>query len=83
MKYKSTEEIIHLLQERIAEETKLDLNKLDPDIPMGAFGLDSINSIYVLEQLENELGVELNPLMFYDYPTIRKFSSHLLSLLVQ
>lgn len=71
------DDLILLLRKIVAEEVKLSIDKIDPDLPMGAFGLDSINSIYVLEFLENKLKVELNPLMFYDHPTIRKFCTHI------
>lgn len=77
MKEVTKEEITKFLQKAIAEETKLEIQKIDPDQYMGAFGLDSINSVYVLQHLENFLEAELSPLLFWDYPTINSLSQYL------
>ncbi|MCB0487993.1 MAG: acyl carrier protein [Cyclobacteriaceae bacterium] len=76
----SESDLIQLVSRIVSEETQLDLELVSPDKHWATFGLDSINSIYLLEKLENELGVDLNPLMFFDYPTIRTFSAHILTL---
>lgn len=73
--------LIKVVTRIVAEETQLKEEQIDVDKHLGTFGLDSINSIYLLERLENEFKVELNPLMFYDYPTIRSFSSHIHSII--
>ncbi len=70
------EEIVFTMQELIAEETRLNVEKINPEMHFSSFGLDSINSIYVLDQLENTFKVKLNPLMFYDHPTIASFARH-------
>lgn len=80
MALKSESELIQLVSGMVAEETQLELEQITPDKHWASFGLDSINSIYLLEKLENELGIDLNPLMFFDYPTIRTFSAHILTL---
>jgi acyl carrier protein len=77
MKQVSLEEIITFMQKTIADETKLDVREIGADKNMGTFGLDSINSVYVLQQLEDFLETELSPLLFWDYPTVRSFSGHL------
>lgn len=74
------EEIMAFMQQVIAKETKLDVNLVEVDQYMGVFGLDSINSVYVLQQLENFLQLELSPLLFWDYPTIKSLSNHLYQL---
>ncbi len=76
----TSEEIMAFMRQVIATETKLDLNLVEVDQYMGVFGLDSINSVYVLQQLENFLQLELSPLLFWDYPTIRGLSNHLYQL---
>lgn len=80
MNHVTIEEIIAFMRQAIATETKLDLNKVEEDEYMGVFGLDSINSVYVLQQLENFLQLELSPLLFWDYPTIKSLSTHLYQL---
>lgn len=81
MKQVELQEIILFLQKSIATETKLDLEKVTIDQYMGVFGLDSINSIFVLQQLEDFLELELSPLLFWDYPTIKILSIHLYHLM--
>lgn len=81
MKQVELQEIILFLQKSIATETKLDLEKVTIDQCMGVFGLDSINSIFVLQQLEDFLELELSPLLFWDYPTIKSLSIHLYHLM--
>lgn len=71
------DEIVCIMQEIIAEETKLAIEKINPELHLSAFGLDSINSIYVLDRLEDKFKIKLNPLMFYDYPTVASFSKHI------
>lgn len=80
MKPVELDEIITFLKQAIATETKLDLNKIEVDQYMGVFGLDSINSVYVLKQLEDFLHLELSPLLFWDYPTIKSLSIYLYQL---
>lgn len=77
MKQLTVEDITQFLQKTIAEETQIDIQKIDPAQPMGTFGLNSINSVYVLQQLENFIEMELNPLLFWDYPTIGDLSQYL------
>jgi len=68
------QEIMDFLVEKIAEETKLDKNEINPTDEFVSFNLDSISSIYIMGQLENYIETDLNPLYFWDYPTIVKFS---------
>ncbi len=77
MKQVELEEIILFLQKSIAAETKLDINQINIDQSLGAFGLDSINSVYILHQLEDFLQIELSALVFWDYPTVRSLSNYI------
>jgi acyl carrier protein len=80
MKHVELNEIMSFLQQVIAKETKLDLSKIEVNQYMGVFGLDSINSVYILQQLEDFLNLELSPLLFWDYPTIKSLSIYLYQL---
>ena len=73
----SVEDVISFLKKIIAEETNVSPDSIDIDIEFFQFGLDSINSLVLLDQAEKEFGIELNPLFFWDYPTIRSFSEHI------
>lgn len=80
MNFQTPSDIIFLIRQLVAEETNLAVDQLDIHKSMGSFGLNSINSIYLLEKLENTLNLDLNPLMFYDYPTIDSFGRYLYQL---
>jgi acyl carrier protein len=70
-------EIEKILKEEIAFETKRPENQLDANAHFASHGLDSLNCIYVLYQVEKKLEVELNPSLFWDYPTISSLAQHL------
>lgn len=76
---KITKEDIHkIFIELIAEEKNLDPTTIKIDVEFYTHGLDSISAIHVLDKLENHLNIEINPLDFWDYPTIDKLSTYLL-----
>lgn len=77
MKAIELDEIIEFLKESVARETKLVREQVEADQYLGVYGLDSINSVHILVELEQFLEMELNPLIFWDYPTILSLSKHL------
>ena len=68
---KSSQEIIEFLKQAIARETKDPIASIDVDTNFFEFGFDSINSLYLIQELEDYFDVELNPLYFWEYPSIR------------
>lgn len=76
----STAEIIEILRSEIAKETGLPAQDISNDAEFFDLGLDSISCIYVLDRFEKRIGLELNPLFFFDYPTINKLSEFLSTL---
>ena len=72
------EEIDQLFIKLIADEQNLDPAQIAIDVEFYTYGLDSISAIHVLDKLEDQLGIEINPLDFWDYPTIDQFSNYLL-----
>jgi acyl carrier protein len=53
------------------------MDRIDPDAKFSRLGLDSVNSVTLILALEEWLGMELNPELAFDYPTLRKLSGHL------
>ena len=57
----------------------------DPSIPIGPdvtfpqMGLDSATSAYFIVELEEWLGIELEPELVVDHPTIGQLARHILS----
>lgn len=61
----------------ISRETGADVTLLDDQSSFHALGLDSVNSLFLLGELEDLLEVDIDPLSLYDNPTIASFSSYL------
>ena len=50
---------------------------VDPDVKFARLGLDSANSVYLIVELEDWLGLELTPDLVFDHPTIGELARHL------
>jgi len=77
MKSWTKQDISDFFKLKIAEEMEMDIKEIDIHQNFAQFRLDSINSLFILEQLENYLGVSINTLDFWNYPTIDKFCQHI------
>jgi len=60
------------LRERLGAKTPL-----DADRPLADYGLDSLAAIAITADLEDWLEVELEPTMFFDYPSIDELARFL------
>lgn len=65
------------LIDRIASELRLAPESLDPHDPFARFGLDSVLSAELSADLEDWLGCELSPTLFWDLPSIRAIAEEL------
>ena len=72
----NVEQVVNYLKEIIATELKQTVEEIDENVEFHEFGFDSINSLVLLDKAEKHFDIELNPLFFWDYPTIRSFSEH-------
>jgi acyl carrier protein len=50
---------------------------VDPDVKFARLGLDSANSVYLIVELEDWLGLELTPDLVFEHPTIGELARHL------
>jgi acyl carrier protein len=72
------ETIANWLASRIAAETKQAPEAIALDEPFAKLGLDSLKTLIVSRDLGEFLGLEeLQPSLFWDYPTITKLAEHL------
>ncbi len=55
----------------------------DGDTSFSAMGLDSMTQVTLIGRLEEYLGLELDPTLAYDYPTINALAGKLEALLAQ
>ena len=77
---KNRSDILNTLKEEIAKETGLSVSTIDDEASFYSLGLDSISSVFVLDELEKKLDVEMNPMFFWDYPTVRLLADYITSL---
>ncbi len=73
----STEKIQAWLVSYLAELLEIDPSEVDETTPFDRYGLDSSATMSMTADLEEWLGLELEPMLFYDYPTIKRLSQHL------
>ena len=76
----SRDDIVRALKMEIAAETGVSFDDIDDNASFGSLGLNSISSVFILDKLEKQLNVDMNPLFFWDYPTIRLLADYVSSL---
>jgi len=72
-------ELSNFIRNKIAVELGIPEEEIDLNIEFINFGMDSVNSIFILQQIEKFTGAELNPLLFWDYPTIESLSRYIVT----
>jgi acyl carrier protein len=73
-------EILSKLKEEITKETGLKREEISDSATFASLGLDSISSVVILDKLEKHLKVEMNPMVFWDYPTVELLAEYVTSL---
>ncbi|WP_326984027.1 beta-ketoacyl synthase N-terminal-like domain-containing protein [Chryseobacterium sp. MYb264] len=66
-----------IIQEMVAEELEIEIDEVDPDIPLFELGLDSIHSLGIRTDLEELLQIKLSVSLIYDFNTVTLLSRHL------
>lgn len=69
--------ILQTLKQEISRETGLPTEEIADDASFFSLGLNSISAVYILDTLEKKLKIEMNPMFFWDYPTVALFAEHL------
>jgi len=62
---------------QVATELKMDEHDIDPAKPFNDFGVDSLIGASLTHKLGAWLGVEVNPTILWEYPTITAISAYL------
>ena len=60
--------------EYLVRTLDLQAQAIDPDVKFVRLGLDSANSVYLIVELEEWLGIELTPDLLFEYPTIAELA---------
>ena len=54
----------------LAQTLDLSDQEIKPEVTFARLGLDSANSVYLIVELEEWLGLELTPELLFEHPTI-------------
>ncbi|WP_008314018.1 acyl carrier protein [Leptolyngbya sp. PCC 6406] len=65
------------LVNQLADVLSLDPNTVDVTQPLTRYGLDSIDAVTLVGDLEDWLDLELPSTLLWDYPTIAKAATYL------
>ena len=74
---RSREDIESFLLQFIAKSLSVSPNDVDPEQPFSAFGLDSLQTLTFVGELETWLQRSLSPTLFWNYPTVSSLAAHL------
>ncbi len=61
----------------LAKTVNLPPERVDEQTALADFGIDSILSVNFINQINQSLGITLNPAVLYDYTTIEALSAHI------
>ena len=70
-------DISQLIKQLIAQIVGLDEMHIDLNLPLSSFGLDSAAMMGVVIELEEKLGIRIDPDLMYEDLTIDKLASQL------
>jgi acyl carrier protein len=65
------------LRAQIAEYLDLAPAEIADDVPLSAYGVDSVYALAILADIEERLELALDPELIWDYPTIAALSAFL------
>ena len=78
---KTTESDLEILQDwltnKLAETLSISPDSIDSNVSLTRYGLDSIDAVTVVGDIEEILEVELPSTLFWDYPTIESAARYL------
>ncbi|WP_371524667.1 SDR family NAD(P)-dependent oxidoreductase [Streptomyces sp. NBC_01283] len=70
-------EIEQWLRQSLAAATGRQVATIDPDVPFAGYGLRSVELVSIVGELEQHLGVPLQPGIVWEHPTAAKLAAHL------
>lgn len=66
------------LSQKIAELTGINLSELSITRPLAEYGLDSVHAVGLAGELEEWLGIPIEPTIVWDYPSIEAMAHYLM-----
>ncbi|MFJ8467826.1 acyl carrier protein [Streptomyces swartbergensis] len=74
------ERIRSWLVERVAYYAKLPAEEIDADVPLAHYGLDSVYAFALCGDIEDMLGLAVEPVLLWDVDTVTALTAHLAEL---
>ena len=72
-------DVLEWLVARFARWMKMKPEELDVKQKISQYGLDSVAAVSLSSELEDELGIELETAVIWEYPTLESLAEHLTS----
>jgi 8-amino-7-oxononanoate synthase len=73
----SVEAIETWLIAKLADLLAMDAGEIDPDQHLSVYGLSSMTGVMLTGDIEDWLGVRLEPTLAWEYPTVRSLARYL------
>lgn len=77
LKTPSKAEIELWLQAAVAKALEKPVASIAIDVPLSEMGVDSVEAVALTGDLEDWSGLEVDPTLIFDYPTIGALAAHL------
>jgi 8-amino-7-oxononanoate synthase len=65
------------LVDKVAELVGIDAGEIDPEKQLADYGLSSVTGVMLAGDIEDWLGVRLEPTVAWEYPTVRELARFL------
>lgn len=68
------EAIAGWLAEQIADYLKVPADRLQPNVPLAEYGMDSVFALALCGDIEDRFEIPVEPTLAWDYPTIEQIA---------
>ena len=69
------------LRERIVKRIKIQDSELGNDVNLPELGVTSLDAVLISGEIEDHYGVDIDPIMMFQYRTVNAVAEHLASIL--
>lgn len=74
----SVQKIVHdSVLKWLRTEKRREVSNVDYDVPFTSLGMDSLGTVALMLELEQRMGVTINPELIYEYQTINELALHI------
>jgi acyl carrier protein len=74
---RTPDDIRSWLAERVAYYLELPAADIDPDVSVAEYGLDSVFAFVLCGEIEDTLGLSVEPTVVWDFDTLTALTAHL------